>query len=107
MKGRGPKAAGAFLPHHEHPVSGYKNEQRHLQHRGRDFHFVSYEERDANTRLGESALPPMWFLMTAGKRWAVMDYVPGQDAAETDRALLSWLDENVFGSKASRARSLA
>ncbi len=73
-----------------------KSEQRRLSVGDREFHFVSYEERPSNTRRNETALPAMWFLMRAGKRWPVMPHVPGQDLLELDRALLRWLDEQVL-----------
>lgn len=78
-------------------MSSYRSEQRRLTHRGREFHFVSYEGRPANERRGESALPPMWYLMSEGKRSPVMSQVPGQEPAALDRALIGWLDEHVFG----------
>jgi hypothetical protein len=78
-------------------VSSYKSEQRRLVHRGREFHFVSYEGRPANERKGETALPAMWFLMSEGKRTAVMPQVAGQETTVLDLHLLEWLDEHVFG----------
>jgi hypothetical protein len=78
-------------------VSSYKPEQRRLLCRGREFHFVSYEARAASERRGESALPPMWFLMNEGKRRPVMAHVVGQESTETDRALLRWVEKEVFG----------
>jgi hypothetical protein len=78
-------------------VSSYRSEQRRLTHRGREFHFVSYEGRIANARRQETALPPMWCLMSEGKRSPVMPQIVGQDPAALDRALIAWLDEHVFG----------
>lgn len=78
-------------------MSSYKSEQRRLSAGGREFHFVSYEERLPNERRGEPGFPPMWFLMSAGKRWPVIPQVEGQDPADLDRALLRWLDHYVFG----------
>jgi len=77
-------------------VSSYRSEQRRLTHRGREFHFVSYEGRPANERRGETALPPMWYLMSEGKRSPVMSQIAGQELAALDRALIAWLDEHVF-----------
>jgi hypothetical protein len=62
----------------------------------REYHFVSYEERAPNPRRGEEALPPMWFLMSAGKRFPVMPHVEGQDPAELDAALGRWVEEHVL-----------
>jgi hypothetical protein len=78
-------------------VSSYKNEQRRLSHRGREFHFVSYEAQAANERRGEPAVPPMWYLMNEGKRRPVVPHVPGQTLVELDDALLQWVDEQVYG----------
>ncbi len=78
-------------------MSSYKIEQRRLVHRGREFHFVSYEGRTANQARGELALPPMWYLMSAGKRLAVMPQVSGQEAGVLDQALLRWVEAHVFG----------
>jgi hypothetical protein len=77
-------------------VSSYKVEQRRLKHRGREFHFVSYEAQVANERRGVSASPPMWYLMNEGKRRPVLPHVPGQELVELDGALLRWVDEQVF-----------
>jgi hypothetical protein len=78
-------------------VSSHKVEQRRLHHRGREFHFVSYDAQVANERRGEVAVPPMWYLMNEGKRRPVLPHVPGQELMELDDALLRWVDEQVFG----------
>jgi hypothetical protein len=78
-------------------VSSHKVEQRRLHHRGREFHFVSYDAQVANERRGEPAIPPMWYLMIEGKRRPVLPHVPGQELIELDGALLRWVDEQVFG----------
>lgn len=77
-------------------MAGYKMEQRYLNHRGRRFHFVSYEGKPANAGRMQLATGPAWYLMSGGKRWEVMPHLPGQDAEEVDRRLTQWLDENVF-----------
>lgn len=77
-------------------MSGYKTDQCRLLHRGREFHFVSYEGRVANLARAETALPPMWYLMIAGKRYEVMPEAIDKDAAARDRFLAAWLDANVF-----------
>lgn len=81
-------------------VSSHKVEQRRLSHRGREFHFVSYDAQIANERRGVEAIPPMWYLMIEGKRRPVLPHVPGQELGELDGALLRWVDEQVFGNKA-------
>jgi hypothetical protein len=74
----------------------YRNEQRRLHHRGRTFHFVSYEGRPANAKRLELATEPAWFLMQGGRRWEVMAYVVGQPETELDSQLAAWLDAHVF-----------
>ena len=77
-------------------MSGYKTDQRRLLHRGREFHFVSYEGLAANARRGEPATPPTWFLMIAGKRWLVMPQVPDQSVEDLDQQLHGWLEAHAF-----------
>ena len=48
------------------------------------------------TRALRPATVPTWFLMSAGKRWAVMPHQRGQDEAEVDRLLTQWLEKHVF-----------
>jgi len=79
-------------------MSSYKTDQHHLIHRGREFHFVSYEACHANPRKGEVAMPATWFLMSAGKRWPVITQMPDQDPNKLIAALTHWLDRNVFSS---------
>ncbi|HEX2451217.1 MAG TPA: hypothetical protein VHJ69_08750 [Gemmatimonadales bacterium] len=77
-------------------MPAYKNEQHRVTHRGRDFHFVSYEGRPANDRRGEPAVAAMWYLIQAGKRWPVMPQEPGQPVEALQRALRAWLEANAF-----------
>ncbi len=77
-------------------MTSYKIEQKHLAYRGREFHFVSYDGQVANPARHEPATAPTWFLMSAGKRWAVMPHQRGQDEAEVDRLLTQWLEKHVF-----------
>lgn len=77
-------------------MSKEKTDQRHLTHRGRRFHFVSYEGIPANPGRLQLATGPAWFLMSAGKRWSVMPNEPGIGPDELDRQLTDWLDGNVF-----------
>lgn len=78
------------------PLSSHKVEQRRLNYRGREFHFVSYEAQIANERRGVEAAPPMWYLMNEGKRRPVVPHVPGQELMELDGVLLRWLEEQIF-----------
>jgi len=77
-------------------MSSYKTNQQHVRHRGREFHFVSYEARQADVRTGADAMPATWFLMCAGKRWAAMPQVADQDEIALTTGLTRWLDANVF-----------
>jgi hypothetical protein len=76
--------------------SRYRVEQRRITHRGRPFHFISYEGRPANQRRNEPATDPAWFLVTAGYRWEVMPQHAGQEADEVERLLTEWLEAHVF-----------
>jgi hypothetical protein len=87
-------------------MSSYKIEQHRVTYRGRDFHFVSYEAQPANERRGEAAVPPMWYLMQAGKRWPVMPQDSGQPAEVVEQALRAWLEANAF-TEADPAPALA
>jgi len=71
-------------------------EQRRLMYRGREFHFVSFDGLPANAKRAQEATEPAWWLMSAGTRWEVMPYHPGQDEADLDRAFAAWLDAHVF-----------
>jgi hypothetical protein len=84
-------------------VSSYKFEQRRLVHRGREFHFVSYDAQVANARRGEEAMPPMWYLMNEGKRRPVMEQVPEMLPEELDRALLAWIELEIYSAAPRRA----
>ena len=87
-------------------MSAYKTDQYHVVHRGRRFHFVSYEARQENPRTGESAMPATWFLMCAGKRWPVVAQVEDQSPEILVAALTRWLDDTVFVTGASDRRAV-
>ncbi|HTL05339.1 MAG TPA: hypothetical protein VL241_06290 [Gemmatimonadales bacterium] len=80
-------------------MSAYKTDQYHIVHRGREFHFVSYEARQANVRTGEEAMPATWFLMSEGKRWPVIAQVPDQTPELLIAALTRWLDQTIFAAR--------
>jgi len=63
-------------------MSGYITEQHRLVHRGRSFHFVSYEGHPADAKHEQSEMPPTWYLMLAGKRWLVSPQVGGTEPGE-------------------------
>jgi hypothetical protein len=77
-------------------MSGYKTVQHHLSHRGRSFHFVSYEGQPANPRTGASATPATWCLMCAGKRWPAIEQGSDEEEGAITAALTDWLDHHVF-----------
>lgn len=78
-------------------MSHYRTDQCRLVHRGKEFHFVSYEGHLANPAKGEAAAPAMWYVMIAGRRHAVMPEVPGQDLVDRDQRLMAWLEANAVG----------
>lgn len=78
-------------------MSLYKPQQRHLTVRNRELHFVSYEAHDADPRRDTEAQPEMWYLMRAGRRWAVMPRNHEETAEETDELLRTWAEANAFG----------
>ena len=80
-------------------MSSYKTGQRRVVHRGREFHFVSYEGTPANPRHQQAATQPAWYLMMAGKRWEVMSQEGELSESALDTALQTWLDANIFGAK--------
>ena len=84
----------------------HKTAQCHLSHRGRVFHFVSYEGRQANPTRAIEARPAMWFLMSAGRRFSVVPERPEESDEGRDTRLTEWLDANVFANlpKASALR---
>jgi hypothetical protein len=74
-----------------------KTEQHRIILNGREFHFVAYEGVPANLRRSEPAVPPMWYLMTEGKRHPVMEHLTGQPVEELDSALRQWVEANAVG----------
>lgn len=79
-------------------MKGPQTEQRRLQYRGREFHFVSFDGLPANPKRDRAATAPAWWLMNAGVRWEVMPFHAGQDMKDVDRAFTAWLDAHVFDS---------
>ena len=77
-------------------MSKYKTQQHRLVHRGRSFHFVSYEGHPADVRREELETPPTWYLMLAGKRWMVSPQVGETAPADLDREFGEWLEAHVF-----------
>lgn len=71
-------------------------EQVRLRHRGREFHFVSYEGQPENPKKHQAATGPAWFLMNGGRRWEVMPHQPDQEHEERDRFFTAWLERHVF-----------
>jgi len=84
-------------------MSKPQTEQRRLEYRGREFHFVSFDGIPENVKRGQPATLPAWWLMSAGTRWEVMPFRVGQDPKDLDRAFTAWLDTHVFGAMQRRA----
>lgn len=76
-------------------MSRYKNEQHHVSHNGRTFHFISYEGQNGSASQGVAPTPASWFLVNAGKRWQVMPQVADQSEEELKQQLSEWLQVNV------------
>ena len=70
--------------------------QVRVTHRGREFHFVSYEPivTPANRLLAPS--PWTWYLMNEGKRLEVMPHTPDQSPEELEQHLVRWLESYVY-----------
>jgi len=77
-------------------MNTYQTQQLHLLHRGRSFHFVSYEGHPADPKLEQSDMPPAWFLMYGGKRRMVFPQVGDTAPAVLARQFGEWLDAQVF-----------
>jgi len=65
-------------------------------HRGRSFHFVSYEATAAHPGRHTLELPNTWFLVSSGNRWPAIPHVSGQPISELESELVAWLDRVVF-----------
>jgi hypothetical protein len=77
-------------------MSAYKTQQHRLVHRGRPFHFVSYEGQAADLKRQTPAVPPTWYIMLGGKRWAVMAQAGEVEPAALESQFVQWLEEHVF-----------
>ena len=78
-------------------------EQVRLRHRGREFHFVSYEGRPADLKKHQAPTEPAWFLMNGGRRWEVMPHRLDQTLEERDRLFTVWLERFVFAAVPEKA----
>jgi hypothetical protein len=77
-------------------MASLSTEQRRVVHRGRTFHFVSYE---AEERKGPGDRPPRgptWYLVSSNNRWPAVPYQAGQPMDEVDALCIAWLEEAVF-----------
>jgi hypothetical protein len=92
-----------FIPSRERSVSAVSLTQYRITLHGRDLHFVAYEATPGNARRGEPYQPPMWYLMSEGKRHPVMEHIEGQSLAGLDKALREWAEANAFGPVAAPA----
>lgn len=77
-------------------MAKYQNQQRRLAHRGRRFHFISYDAQDEDAKKKIPAMPATWYLESSGNRWAAIPQVIGQPEAELDALLAAWLEAHVF-----------
>ena len=74
----------------------YKNEQRRLAHRGRRFHFISYDAQPADAKKKLLAMPATWYLESSGNRWPAIPHIPEQPEAELEALLAAWLEAYGF-----------
>lgn len=77
-------------------MGGYRTQQHRLVHRGRTFHFVSYEGTPADAKRMQLEMPATWYVMLSGKRWMVSPQAGEAEPVELDRQFGEWLDEHVF-----------
>jgi len=77
-------------------MSSFKSQQCRLTIRERSFHFVSYEGRPANVAKNEIAMPSMWYMMAAGRRFPTIVCSPEHTVADVERILTSWALANAI-----------
>jgi hypothetical protein len=77
-------------------MAAFRNEHRWFTHRGRSFHFLSYEAQAANPRKNLPAVPATWYLLGSSNRWSAIPVEPGQPEEALDAQLAEWLDAEVF-----------
>jgi hypothetical protein len=77
-------------------MAQFRHEQRQITHRGRVFHFVSYEAHDAIPSRKVPAMPATWYLVSMNNRWPAIPLEDGQAPAELDAQLTAWLEQHVF-----------
>jgi len=77
-------------------MATFRHEQHRVTHRGRAFHFVSYEATTANPNKHIEELPDTWFLVSSGNRWPAIPHVPGQPITDLESQLVAWLEQVVF-----------
>jgi hypothetical protein len=85
-------------------MSRYKNEQRRVAHRGRRFHFISYEAQGADLKRQQVAMPAMWYLESSGRRWPAIPQTMEQPEAELEAQLIVWLEGYAFAPSPRRRR---
>lgn len=78
-------------------VASLRTQQHFLTVRGRQLHFVAYEEQPGNPRRGVEPIPAMWCLMAGSSRCPVMAFDPAQGEADLAAALTLWAEGNAFG----------
>lgn len=77
-------------------MATYRNQHHRLTHRGRAFHFISYQATAAQPARQIEARPDTWFLVSANHRWAAIPQVPGRNVDELEARLVEWLESEVF-----------
>ena len=77
-------------------MASFQHEQRRVTHRGRNFHFVSYEANPGNPARQQPAMPETWYLVSSNNRWPAIPRVLQQPESELVAALVAWLEQVVF-----------
>ena len=77
-------------------MATFRHEQHRVTHRGRAFHFVSYEATEAHAGKKIEARPDTWFLVSSGNRWPAIPHVPGVALPDLEAQLVAWLEATVF-----------
>lgn len=77
-------------------MAKFRHDHHRLTHRGRAFHFISYEATAAHPGRQIEARPDTWFLVSANHRWPAIPHVAGLDVEELEAQLVGWLESEVF-----------
>lgn len=77
-------------------MSAFKPQQCRITIQDRAFHFVSYEGQPANVAKNQTAEPPMWYLMAAGRRFPTVACNPDHTVPDVEKVLTTWALANAM-----------